>query len=111
MSKAEAGSIQETGADALDVVEGMTAKNQGLLLCLKQLQNKCQNGSLKGRFEILDEGTGYYAEQIRPLVGRTMNSKELVEEVLASLVVTRMMKLTIVDCNSLRKVNKRSSDD
>ena len=102
MSKAESGSIQESGADALDLVEGMTDKNLGLLLRVKQPQNKYENGSLKGRFEVISEGTGYYAEQIRPLVGHTMNASDLIESVLVALSPTKMQKLTIVDRNSLR---------
>lgn len=102
MSKAEPGSIQETGADTLDLVEGMTDKNLGLILQVKQPQNKYENGSSKGRFEIRSEGTGYYAEQIRPLVGQTMNAGELIESVLIALGPTKMQKLTIVDRNSLR---------
>lgn len=96
--------MQETGADALDIVEGMTEKNVGLRLRLKQPQDKFENGSLKGRIEILAEGTGYYAEHIRPLVGQTMNAQDLFESVLSSLGQTRMTKLTIVDRNSLRFV-------
>lgn len=102
MSKAEPGSVQETGADTLDIVEGMTDKNLGLRLQVKQPQDKYENGSLKGRFEIIAEGTGYYAEHIRPLVGQTMNATDLIESVLASLGSTKMEKLTIVDRNSLR---------
>ncbi len=96
--------MQETGADALDIVEGMTHKNVGLRLRLKQPQNKYENGSLKGRFEILAEGTGSYAEHIRSLVGQTMNSQDLFESVSNSLGKTRVTKLTIVDRNSLRVV-------
>ena len=104
MSRAELGSMQETGADALEIVEGMTDKNVGLRLRVKQPQNKFENGSLKGRFEILAEGTGYYAEHIRPLVGQTMNAQDLFDSVIRSLGHTKMTKLTIVDRNSLRVV-------
>lgn len=102
MSKAEPGSIQETGVETLEIVEGMTDKNRGLLLRVKQPQERYQNGSLEGRFEIIAEGTGYYAERIRPLVGQTMNAVELMELVIAELGPTKMHKLTIVDRNSLR---------
>ena len=113
MSKAEPGSIQETGANTLDLVEGMTDKNRGLLLRVKQPQNKYENGSLKGRFEIVAEGTGYYADKIRPLVGQTMNGSELIESVIVALGTTRMQKLTILDRNSLRVVptNQSSPND
>ena len=109
MSKAEPGSILETGADALDVVEGMTEKNVGLRLRVKQPQVKHENGWLKGRFEILDEGNGYYAAQIKPLVGETMNAADFVEAVLANIGNTTKKKLTVVDRNSLKVLEKHRS--
>ena len=102
MSSAEHGSILFTGAVALSLVEGMTDKNRGLILKIKQEQNKGENGWIKGRFEIIDAGTGYYAEQIRPLVGQTMNAADMIEKVIGELGPTTKTKLTILDRNSLR---------
>ena len=102
MSKAEPGSIQESGANTFDVLEGMTDKNIGLRLRVKQPQTKYRNGSVEGRFEILDAGTGYYSEQIKPIVGQTMNAKDFAEAVLSAIPSTKKTKLTVLDLNSLR---------
>jgi hypothetical protein len=101
MALAQYGSVLETGADALDIVEGITQKNVGLRLQLKQPQQKFENGWLRGRFEVLAEGNGTYSEQIRPLVGQTMNAAEFIEAVLSASGSAKS-RLTVLDRNSLR---------
>lgn len=105
MSKAEPGSIVFTGAEALVVVEGMTSKNQGFKLRLKQPQLKGENGCIKGRFEILEAGDGTYSSQIAVVLGETMNAEQFDQRIIGLLGNSSMKRLTVLDRNSLRVVS------
>ena len=61
---------------------GVTDKNRGLILKLRQEQKKGENGWLKGRFDVIGPGTGTYQQYSKKSVGRTLNAKEMIDEML-----------------------------
>lgn len=66
MSTTPDNTVKRTGADAGDILVGISAKhNLGLLVKIFDHQQKDEGGRIVGEFTILHEGSGTYSEGIR----------------------------------------------
>lgn len=78
MGKTKAGTVEETGAGAGDVLVGIEPRNRNLQIRVDADQ-PADGRRVKGSFEVLDAGNGTYSEFIR--VGSYTNAAELIREV------------------------------
>ena len=104
MSHAVVNSIQWTGAQVGDLVEGLEIVNRGMVLKLKQEQSKGSSGPLIGRFELIEAGTGEYAEHLANFLGQTYSARDFIDQLLERINQNskRPLKtIQIFNCNLL----------
>lgn len=67
MSITPSQSVKDTGADSYDLLLGITPRNQGLMIRIREPQRCGAGGRITGGFDLLDCGSGFYSEHIRIL--------------------------------------------
>jgi hypothetical protein len=113
MSKSPSGTVKDSGASAGDILIGIQeeALNRGLRIKIHKSQEKGHGGRVKGSFDLLDAGTGTYAQYLMEFVGEGfIEARELIEGVRkkgdAALKCSH-----ILNCNKLRVEKEARSGD
>lgn len=101
MSQTPFKTVKETGAEADDVLVGISAKhNTGILVRIFEKQEKDSGGRIRGAFEILHEGTGKYSEGIKTV---TVSKREF--DTVDEFVQTVGKQKGCHDCTHLLNAN------
>lgn len=76
------GTVKETGAGPGSVLEGVQEHNAGLRVKVHRAQPAGNGGRIVGSFELVEAGTGAYAQYLLPHEGKAFSSAhELLDEI------------------------------
>jgi hypothetical protein len=80
MSRTKPGRVDKTGATAGELLVGDEHVNRGLLLRVREAQEK-QGGPVTGRFTVLAAGKGKYARHLEAHECKDSDADQLIEEI------------------------------
>ncbi|GLI35636.1 hypothetical protein [Desulforhabdus amnigena] len=111
MSRTPFGTVKDSGASAGDFLIGVKEQelNRGLRIKVHKNQEKGHGGRVKGSFDLVEAGTGTYAEYLLEFVGDSfIEAKELIEKI-QEKGGKALKCLHLLNCNKLLKHCAKSS--